>query len=172
MVDKIGRKQFNASKGGSVGRKSFVKKRFLTERERQEKIHEDAKRWRDKARKNILRTRQKLEGMLKRNEAETEKKLEHRRKNINPLFFPLMTKFGRRGRHTMTHSTVPRKPKYSLIEPGERIYGKKWEKIPVPERKLHPAIEAGVKEIKAGVEEKIKRFIAFRKTVEKPVEKG
>lgn len=171
MVDKIGRRQFNASKGGSIGRKSLGKKKFLTERERQEKTHEDAKEWRDKARESILHTRQKLEGMLKRNEAETEKKLEHRRKNINPLFFSLMTKFSRRGRHTLTHSTVPRKPKYSLIEPEERIYGKKWEKMPVPERKLHPAIEAGIKEIKAGVEEKLKKFRAFRKTVEKPVEK-
>lgn len=167
MVEKIGRKQFNTSGRGRIGRMSFGKKKFLGERQRQEEAHEDAKRWRDKAREKILHSRQRLKEMFEKNEAETEKKLKQRKKNINPLFFSLMTKFSRRGRYTITHPTIPRKPKYSLIEPAERIYGQKWSKISAPKRKLHPTMEVAVNEIKAGVKEKAE---SFKKSVGKPVE--
>jgi len=29
----------------------------------------------------------------------------------------------------LTHSTVPAKPKYSIVKPAERIYGNKWKKF-------------------------------------------
>ena len=36
---------------------------------------------------------------------------------------PKSRKFG------ITHSTVPAKPKYSIVKPAERIYGNRWKKI-------------------------------------------
>ncbi len=156
MVDE-GRKSFNSAGRGSIGRAALGQKE-LTEKERQERARIKAMLWRDKIRRKFMQARQKLKMTLRRNEAKTERKLATRRKNINPLFSPLTPEFSRRNRCTFTHSTVPKKPKYSLVEPKERIYGVKWRKVQDSPVNMHPAIRKAVEEIKAGIEQKAKIF--------------
>ncbi len=151
MTDKIGKKRFNRIGRSGVGRTSLMGAKFQGERQNQERAHKDAQEWRDRARESILRSRDRLKVILSRNEAKTKKKLENRRKNINPSFFPLIRRFNRRDRPTFTHSTVPAKPKYSLIKPKERLYGMKLKKTEAPKRKMHPAIEKAVEEIRADI---------------------
>lgn len=154
MVDKIGKKRFNRVGRSSVGHASLMGAKFQGERQNQERAHKDAQEWRDRARESILRSRDRLKHIFSRNEEKTKKKLENRRKNINPTFFPLTRRFNRRDRPNFTNSTIPNKPKYSLIEPKERLYGKKLKKIETPKRKMHPAIEKAVKEIRSDIKKK------------------
>ncbi len=155
MADKVGRKGFDSIGRGRIGRASLMPVKSKTERANQQKAHMDAERWRNKARESILRSRERLKAILLRNEKKTKGRLENRRKNTNPSFFPLIRRFNRRDRPTFTHSTVPNKPKYSLIEPAERLYGQNLKNYKVPKRKLHPAIEKAVEEIRFKKEKEV-----------------
>lgn len=173
MVHDIGKVGFGHVGRGSIGRASLMPQKDTTEKEKQQKAHRKAAVWRDRARESLLRARDRLRETLLRNEKKTEIKLANRRKNINPSFVPLMPIFSRRGRPTFTLSMVPEKPKYSLIEPKERLYGQKLERVETPKRKLHPAIEAAVKEIKSDVEKrKVKKAEEDRKAKEEAERKA
>ena len=73
--------------------------------------------------------KQKVEG----NKTMMKAKKSGRLPNLNPSsclsllyedgLIPKARKFG------ITHSTMPLKPRYSLVKPKERIYGNKWKKI-------------------------------------------
>ncbi len=120
MVDSIGR--------SPVGRSLMIGKKrrhFLT------KTIEKMELWRDKARLNILRQHERYKKKIKTNQALMKAKKAGRLPNLNPS-----SKLDNLGfkpksihRYELTHSTVSRKPLYSIVEPKERIYGNKWKKL-------------------------------------------
>ena len=119
MVDSIGRSSFG--KSSMVGRK---RKKFLL------RTIKKMEQWRDKARINLFQQRSRYKQKVKSNQALMEVKKSGRLLNLNPSSKlenlgskPKSRKFG------ITHSTVPLKPKYSIVKPAERIYGNKWKKF-------------------------------------------
>ena len=118
MVDSIGRQ--------SVGRSSMVgkrRKKFLQQTIRKMEV------WRDKARINIFQQRRRYQLKVQANQALMRAKKAGRLPNLNPS-----SKLDNLGfkpkslhRYGMTHSTLPSKPKYSIVKPAERIYGNKWK---------------------------------------------
>jgi len=89
--------------------------------------------WRDKARINLFQQRRRYKQKIEMNEALMRAKKAGRLPNLNPSgalsrlnddgLIPKARKFG------ITHSTVPSKPKYSIVKPAERIYGNRWKKM-------------------------------------------
>lgn len=122
MVDSIGR--FPVGISPMVGRK---RKNFL------QRIILKMEQWRDKARINLLQQRRRYKQKFESNQALMRAKKAGRLPNLNPSsklsqlnddgLIPKARKFG------ITHSTVPLKPKYSIVKPAERIYGNKWKKL-------------------------------------------
>lgn len=120
MVDSIGRSPVGRS--AIVGRK---RKNFL------QRTVQKMELWRDKARINLLQQRRRYKQKIESNEALMKAKKAGRLPNLNPSgalsrlnddgLIPKSRKFG------ITHSTVPAKPKYSIVKPAERIYGNKWK---------------------------------------------
>lgn len=117
MVDSIGR--------GSIGRKSRVgedRTNFM-----QDKIQK-MEQWRNQARLNIFRQRERYKQKVETNQALMRSKKSGRLPNLN---FNSVT-IGHKTQsqeYGVTHSTVPLKPKYSLVKPAERIFGNKWKKL-------------------------------------------
>jgi len=119
MVDSIGR--FPVGRSAMVGRK---RKNFL------QRTIQKMELWRDKARLNLFQQRRRYKQKIESNQALMKAKKAGRLPNLNPSanlddlgFKPKSRKFG------ITHSTVPAKPKYSIVKPAERIYGNKWKKF-------------------------------------------
>ena len=122
MVDSIGR--FPVGRSAMVGRK---RKNFL------QRTIQKMEVWRDKARINLFQQRRRYKQKVESNQALMKAKKAGRLPNLNPSsaisklhddgLIPKARKFG------ITHSTVPKKPKYSIVKPAERIYGNKWKKL-------------------------------------------
>ncbi len=122
MVDSIGR--FPVGRSNMIGKK---RKNFL------QRTIKKMEQWRDKARINIIQQRRRYKQKVEANQALMKAKKAGKSPNLNPssklsqLFenglIPKSRKFA------LTHSTVPAKPKYSLVKPKERIYGNKWKKM-------------------------------------------
>lgn len=117
MVDSIGR--------ASVGRSSMIgrKKRNFLQRTIQ-KMEE----WRDKARINIFQQRERYKLKVKTNQALMRAKKADRSPNLNPSAVTIGDKPKSR-EYGVTYSTVPLKPKYSMVKPAERISGNKWKRL-------------------------------------------
>lgn len=122
MVDSIGR--YPVGRSAMIGRK-----RKNTLRRTIQKMEQ----WRDSARINIFQQRRRYKQKVESNQALMRAKKEGRMPNLNPSsclsrlheegLIPKARKFG------ITHSTVPKKPRYSIVKPAERIYGHKWKKV-------------------------------------------
>ncbi|MFA4956166.1 MAG: hypothetical protein WC556_04245 [Candidatus Methanoperedens sp.] len=119
MVDSIGR--FPIGKNDKIGRK---KRNFL------EKTILKMEQWRDKARINIIQQRERYKSKIKSNQALMSALKEDRAPNLNPAaavtglgILPKSRFYG------ATHSTLPLKPKYSIVKPARRIYGNIWKKV-------------------------------------------
>ena len=119
MVDSIGR--LAVGRSSMIGRK---RKNFLQRTIKKMEI------WRDKARMNLFQQRRRYKQKIETNQALMRAKKAGRLPNLNPSsklenlgMKPRARKFG------ITHSTVPTKPKYSIVKPAERIYGNKWKKF-------------------------------------------
>ena len=122
MVDSIGRSSFG--KSAMVGRKrvNFLRKTILK-----------MEQWRDKARINLFQQRRRYKLKIEANQALMRAKKAGRLPNLNPSgalsrlndngLQPNSRKFG------ITHSTVPAKPKYSIVKPAKRIYGNRWKAL-------------------------------------------
>jgi len=120
MVDSIGR--FPIGRSAMVGKK---RRKFL------QKTIQKMEQWRDKARINLFQQRRRYKHKVESNQALMKAKKAGRLPNLNPS-----SKLDNLGfkpksvhRYEVTHSTVPPKPKYSIVKPAERIYGNKWRKI-------------------------------------------
>ncbi len=117
MVDSIGR--------APVGRSTMIgrKKRSFLQRTIQ-KMEE----WRDKARINLFRQRERYKLKVKSNQALMRAKKAGRLPNLNPSAVTIGDKTKSR-EYGATHSTVPLKPRYSIVKPAERIYGNIWKRL-------------------------------------------
>jgi len=120
MVDSIGR--FPIGRSAMVGRK---RRDFL------QRTIQKMEQWRDKARMNLFQQRRRYKHKVESNQALMRAKKAGRLPNLNPS-----SKLNEDGlkpkslhRYGLTHSTVPLKPKYSIVKPAERIYGNKWRKF-------------------------------------------
>jgi phage-related minor tail protein len=124
MTTSFGTKSF-----GDMGRKSFgigVEK----DRERDRaKVRREAKENTDIARGKLLDAREKLKQKERENEAKMKSRKAQEGKNLNPLAYSTMPsrEYAKSLRNTANLSTLPKTPKYSLVEPRERIYGKRFE---------------------------------------------
>ncbi len=89
--------------------------------------------WRDKARINIFQQRRRYQLKVKVNQALMKAKKAGRLPNLNPSSYPSKWEIGFKPksihRYGVTHSTVSKKPKYSIVKPAERIYGNRWKKL-------------------------------------------
>ena len=127
MVDSIGR--------SAVGRRSRVGKRrrnFLV------RTIQKMEQWRDSARMNLLQQRRRYKVKVEKNRALMRAKKEGSLPNLNPSSFPSKLEVGFKPksvhRFEATHSTVPLRPKYSIVKPAERIYGNKWKALEAKKR--------------------------------------
>src|SRR3989338_6860498 len=120
MVDSIGR--FPVGRSVMVGRK---RKNFLL------RTIQKMEQWRDKARINLFQQRRRYKQKIEANQALMRAKKAGRLPNLNPTanLDDLGFKPKSIHRYELTHSTVPAKPKYSIVKPAERIYGNKWKKL-------------------------------------------
>lgn len=122
MVDSIGR--FPVGRSAMVGRKRV---KFL------QRTIQKMEQWRDKARINLFEQRRRYKQKVQANQALMQAKKAGRLPNLNPS--SKLSKLNENGlapkslhRFEATHSTVPVKPKYSIVRPAERIYGNKWKR--------------------------------------------
>ena len=120
MVDSIGR--FSVGKSAMVGRK---RKNYLLKAIRKAEI------WRDSARMNLFQQRRRYKQKIEANQALMRAKKAGRLPNLNPSSYLENLGFQPKSvhRYEVTHSTVPAKPKYSIVKPAKRIYGNRWEKL-------------------------------------------
>jgi hypothetical protein len=119
MVDTIGRMP--------VGRTNMIgirKRNFL------ERTIQKMEQWRDKARINLFQQRDRYKLKVKKNQALMIAKKADGVPNLNPGAAlvglgnkPESREFG------VTHSTIPAKPKYSMVKPAKRIYGNLWKRL-------------------------------------------
>ncbi len=116
MVDSIGR--FPVGRSNSIGRKrrNFVQRTI-----------QKMEQWRDKARINLFQLRKKYARKVKINQDLMKAKKSGKLLNLNPSAISITGDKPRSRGYGLTHSTVPLKPKYSIVEPAERIYGNKWK---------------------------------------------
>ncbi|MGB7532219.1 MAG: hypothetical protein WA977_04465 [Halobacteriota archaeon] len=131
MTTSFGTKSFGQRE---LGRKPFGRKSFGMRVEKdlekdRAKVREDANASRDRARGKLLDSRERLKLKERENEEEMERRKEQEAENLNPLAFSTMPsrEYAKSLRNPANLSTLPKKPKYSLIEPRERIYGKRFE---------------------------------------------
>ncbi|MEK6808351.1 MAG: hypothetical protein AABY14_01555 [Nanoarchaeota archaeon] len=120
MPDSIGR--FPVGRSPMVGRK---RKNFLRRTIRKMEV------WRDKARMNLFQQRRRYKQKIEANQALMKAKKAGRLPNLNPSskLENLGSKPKSIHRYEVTHSTVPAKPKYSIVKPAKRIYGNRWKKL-------------------------------------------
>ncbi len=120
MVDSIGRQAIG--KSAMIGRK---RKNFL------QRTIQKMEQWRDKARINLFQQRRRYKLKIDANRALMKAKKAGRLPNLNPSSKLDDIGFKPKSLHRFeaTHSTVPLKPKYSIVKPAERIYGNKWRKL-------------------------------------------
>ncbi len=85
--------------------------------------------WRDKARLNLLEQRRRLKLKVARNAKSMEDRKKDREKNLNPVAFSTMPESKKLLKYSVSHSTIPVKPKYSPVTPRERIFGSKWSRF-------------------------------------------
>ena len=134
MVDSIGRSPVGRSAMVGRKRRNFLQ---LTIRKMEQ--------WRDKARINLFQQRRRYKQKIEMNEALMRAKKAGRLPNLNPSgalsrlnddgLIPKARKFG------ITHSTVPAKPKYSIVKPAERIYGNRWKHYENKNKKLEKKLK-------------------------------
>lgn len=117
MVDSIGRAP--VGRNPMIGRKG---KNLL-----HDKIQK-MEQWRDKARLNLFRQRERYKQKVETNQALMRAKKAGRLPNLNPSAVTIGEKTKSR-EYGATHSTVPLKPRYSIVKPAERINGNKWKKL-------------------------------------------
>lgn len=117
MVDSIGR--------SPVGRNTMMraKKNFL------ERTLQKMEQWRDKARINLFQQRERYKLKVKSNQALMSARKVGRLQNLNPSVTTTLGDKPKSREYGVTHSTVPVKPKYSIVKPAERIYGNIWKKL-------------------------------------------
>ena len=84
--------------------------------------------WRDKARINLFQQRRRYKQKFESNQALMRAKKAGRLPNLNPSAVTLGDRPRSLHRYEVTHSTVPAKPKYSIVKPAKRIYGNRWKK--------------------------------------------
>ncbi len=119
MVDSIGRAPVGRS--AMIGRK---KRSFL------QRTIQKMEQWRDKARINLFRQRERYKLKVKSNQALMRAKKADRAPNLNPSAVTVNLGDKPKSReYGVTHSTLPLKPKYSIVKPAERIYGNIWKKL-------------------------------------------
>ena len=120
MVDSIGR--FPVGRSAMVGRK---RKNFLRRTIRKMEL------WRDKARINLFQQRRRYKQKIEANQALMKAKKSGRLPNLNPSSKLDEIGFKPKSihRYEITHSTVPAKPKYSIVKPAKRIYGNRWKSL-------------------------------------------
>ena len=122
MVDSIGK--FSVGKSAMVGRK---RKNFLRRTIRKAEI------WRDKARMNLFQQRIRYQQKVQANQALMKAKKAGKLPNLNPSScLSRLNEDGLMPKSRMfpiSHSTVPAKPKYSIVKPAERIYGNRWKRF-------------------------------------------
>jgi hypothetical protein len=131
MTKSFETKSFGQSDQGrkSFGRKSFgmcVEKDLERDRTR---VRREAKENTVIARGKLLDAREILKRKERENEVEMKKRKAQEGKNMNPLAFSSMPsrEYAKSLRNPVNLSTIPQKPKYSMVEPKERIYGKRFE---------------------------------------------
>ncbi len=136
MTDSIGR--------SAVGRSARIGKRrkdFLLRTIRKMEL------WRDNARSNMLQQRQRYKAKVEKNRALMKAKKEGSLPNLNPSSFPSRLDVGFKPkslhRFEATHSTVPLRPKYSIVKPAERIYGNKWKAMEAKTKEKRKNISDG-----------------------------
>lgn len=119
MVDSIGRAPVGRS--AMIGRK---KRNFL------QRTIQKMEQWRDKARINLFQQRERYKLKVKSNQALMRAKKADRSPNLNPgaALVGLGDKPKSR-EYGVTHSTIPAKPKYSIVKPAKRIYGIIWKRL-------------------------------------------
>ncbi len=119
MVDSIGRAPVGRSSRTGKRRKDFLLRTI-----------QKMEQWRDKARINLLQQRERYKVKVEKNKALMKAKKEGSLPNLNPSSFPSKSDLGFKPtsihRFEATYSTVPLRPKYSIVKPAERIYGNKW----------------------------------------------
>ncbi len=119
MTDSIGRLPIGRSPMMGKKRKDFLQNTIRK-----------MEQWRDKARINILQQRRRYKQKVENNKALMEAKKAGKLPNLNPsatsIIFGDMPKSRKYG---VTHSTVPLRPKYSLVKPRERLYGNKLKAL-------------------------------------------
>ena len=99
--------------------------------------------WRDKARINLLQQRNRYKQKVDTNRALMKAKKAGRLPNLNPTanLDDLGFKPKSIHRYELTHSTVPAKPKYSIVKPAERIYGNRWKHYENKNKKLEKKLK-------------------------------
>ena len=122
MVDSIGK--FSVGKSKIVGKKRV---NFLWRTIRKAEI------WRDSARMNLFQQRKRYQQKVENNKALMKAKKAGKLPNYNPSgSLSRLNDAGLMPKSRMfpiSHSTVPSKPKYSIVKPAKRIYGNRWKKL-------------------------------------------
>lgn len=90
------------------------------------KTRKKMEKWRDRARDKLLEQRQRLKRKVELNAALMEDRKMEREKNLNPTAFPTLPENRALFKRSLTHSTMPSRPKYSRVQPKQRVYGNKW----------------------------------------------
>ncbi len=120
MVDSIGR--FPVGRSHMVGRKrvDFLRRTILK-----------MEQWRDKARINLFQQRRRYKQKVESNQALMRAKKAGKLPNLNPSSKLSEVGFRPKAVHRfeVTHSTVPLKPRYSIVKPAKRIYGNRWKAL-------------------------------------------
>ncbi|VVB86733.1 Uncharacterised protein [uncultured archaeon] len=118
MVDSIGRQPVGRTNMIGIKKRNFLERTILK-----------MEQWRDKARINLFQQRERYKLKVKSNQALMNAKKADRAPNLNPGAAlglgnkPKSREFG------VTHSLIPAKPRYSIVEPAKRIYGNIWKKL-------------------------------------------
>ena len=120
MVDSIGRQSIGRSPMVGKKRKNFLRRTI-----------QKMEVWRDKARINLFQQRRRYKQKVQANQALMRAKKAGRLPNLNPTskLEDLGFKPKSLHRYGLTNSTVPKKPRYSIVKPAKRIYGNIWKKL-------------------------------------------
>lgn len=111
-----------------VGRSSTTGKRIKKTRKRVKKKAEFS---RDKTRKKLLELRKRTKLKVKTNEEKMDERKKAQRRGQNPTFVSVMPSrdYAKSLRNPANWSAIPKKTKYSEIEPKIRIYGKRFDLV-------------------------------------------
>ncbi len=127
-MDSIGR--FPVGRSAMKGRKNFLLRTI-----RKMEV------WRDNARINLFQQRRRYQQKIERNQASMKAKKAGRLPNLNPSSKLNEIGFKPKSlhRYEVTHSTVPLKPRYSIVKPAKRIYGNRWKKLSFSKKEIPKA---------------------------------